>query len=409
MLATLLVLASLGGSPLDGPFHDLAFDVALERAKEQEKVVFVDFFTTWCGPCKQLDATTWKNDDVVRWLGENTVALKLDAEVETELANHFRVSAYPTMIFVAPDGTERGRIVGYRDAAQFLEQAPKRLAGESELVEIDAKLEQNADDMMLRMDRGDVLVRERRYEEALAEYLYCFDEGRDAPGFGGVRLSFLLGDISRLGQAYPPALDALRLRAKGFEAKLRNGIGTFADAHDMCALHRELGQPERNLEVFDLLREAEAEERNELLVTSMFRLVVEQLVEAERYQDILDFAGDPLDEVRESLREFELTSSFAQEMPDPEEVLQTLRKLEIDGAEPYVVAYFGLGRDEEALELANVLLEFHPVAATATALSRLARKTERLEAAAAILDRAEELLPEEEHRGLARERRRLER
>ena len=41
-----------------GPFEDLPFAAALKQAQAENKIVFIDFFTTWCGPCKKLDATT---------------------------------------------------------------------------------------------------------------------------------------------------------------------------------------------------------------------------------------------------------------------------------------------------------------------------------------------------------------
>ena len=113
MKLALLALA-LAAVPLaEGPFQDLTFEHALERAKEQKKVVFVDFFTTWCGPCKALDKTTWKDERVIAWLGEKTVALKIDAEARAQLAADYRINAYRTLLFVRPDGTLIGRIMGY--------------------------------------------------------------------------------------------------------------------------------------------------------------------------------------------------------------------------------------------------------------------------------------------------------
>lgn len=109
-------------------FAHLSFDDALAAAKKDNKVVMVDFFTTWCPPCKKLDQVTWQDPRVIAWLGEKSVALKIDAEKETALAARFGVNAYPTMVFVEPDGREIGRVMGYLPPAQFLDQAAKVIA-----------------------------------------------------------------------------------------------------------------------------------------------------------------------------------------------------------------------------------------------------------------------------------------
>src|SRR5580765_4969291 len=100
-----LVLAPIspGRIEIEGPFQELGFDQALAAAKKDGKVVMIDFFTTWCGPCKRLDKVTWADADVQKWLGEKTVALKIDAEKEAKLADRFDVHAYPTIVFVKAD------------------------------------------------------------------------------------------------------------------------------------------------------------------------------------------------------------------------------------------------------------------------------------------------------------------
>ncbi|HEX8465218.1 MAG TPA: thioredoxin family protein [Abditibacterium sp.] len=87
---------------------------ALAEAKRSGKPIFVDVFTTWCGPCKYLDAVTYKDPKFVaesrKW-----VMVKVDAEKgaqNIQLASKFRVTGYPTMLFLRPNGQEAGRAVG---------------------------------------------------------------------------------------------------------------------------------------------------------------------------------------------------------------------------------------------------------------------------------------------------------
>ncbi len=108
---------------VEKPFVEMTFDAALAEAKRADKVVMVDFFTTWCPPCKQLDRVTWKDPEVIEWLGQNSVALKVDAEKDVELAKRFQVNAYPTLVFVDGAGKEVERLLGFYDGPAFLAKA----------------------------------------------------------------------------------------------------------------------------------------------------------------------------------------------------------------------------------------------------------------------------------------------
>ena len=94
--------------------HDLA--AALASAKKDGKRVFVDFETTWCGPCKQMDQWVYTAADVAAAL-QDAVCVKLDGDAERELVKRFAVEGYPTMLLLDADGKELRRAVGYRGVA----------------------------------------------------------------------------------------------------------------------------------------------------------------------------------------------------------------------------------------------------------------------------------------------------
>lgn len=88
---------------------------ALEEAASQDKLLFVDFYTTWCGPCKQLDKYVFENDSVATVLGQDIVLLKYDAEQDTvfHLSKKYHVNSYPTGLLLTPRGEMLTRSTGF--------------------------------------------------------------------------------------------------------------------------------------------------------------------------------------------------------------------------------------------------------------------------------------------------------
>lgn len=95
---------------------------AMAEAKASGRRVFVDFQTTWCGPCRTMEQLVYTADEVVK-AAAGTIAVKLDGDVERELTRRYGVTAYPTMLLLDADGAEVRRLVGYQhvaDMARFL-------------------------------------------------------------------------------------------------------------------------------------------------------------------------------------------------------------------------------------------------------------------------------------------------
>lgn len=385
LLATIFV-----ATPVEGPFQDLTFDQALAAAKRDNKVVMIDFFTTWCGPCKKLDAITWKDTGVVAWLGEKTIALKIDAEKEADLSKKLNIKGYPTLLFLKADGTELDRIVGYKDPKEFLSNASDALAGKNAVTRAKERLAGNESDPSARDEYASELARSGRYEEALKEYLWCFDHGRESPGYGGVRLSFLLGSIHDLGRSYPPAIAALEQRRDSAAALLEEGTGSWEELHDFTALNRELGTQDRNLALFDRLREKGS--LPEQVRFGFVQHILPQLAKARRYKDILELVPEPESFVKDSMARARMTDIFNQEMDDEtrkmmESAQAQMRFRLVEDAIPVYEAVLGSKDTKIATRIADQLIEFLPRGTTYKELIEAAIRAEALSEATALVER----------------------
>jgi len=207
------------------PFSNLSFAAASKQAAQTGKIVLVDFYTTWCGPCKLLDKTTWTDTAVIQLLEQKTVALRIDAEKEAALAQRYKIQAYPSVLLIKPDGTEIDRLVGYKEPQAFIEDFNAALSGKDSISRAKDKLvAAGTNDPNARMQFGVALAQKGKDAEALTEYLWCFDHGLEAsPAFVGVRVSFLLMNIKNLAVHYPPAQQALVTRRDESQAKVAAG------------------------------------------------------------------------------------------------------------------------------------------------------------------------------------------
>ena len=251
------VVALLGAaSQAEGPFLGLSFEEAKARADKERKPIFIDFFTTWCGPCRMLEQQTWKDPKAIEWLGRRTIPLKIDAEKEERLAGRYRVEAYPTLLFLKSDGMELDRIVGFIEAKEFIQEGEGILSGKDALTRAREKLEAaGVNNPIARMEYARKLAEKDKPAEALKEYLWCFDEGLGHNvAFAGVRLSFLLSNIKDLGQSYPPALDALGERFNKAREQVLAGQGGLQAVMDFASLSETLDEGQQAMAIYQQLK-----------------------------------------------------------------------------------------------------------------------------------------------------------
>jgi thioredoxin len=91
---------------------------ALAKAKETGKPIMIDFYATWCVPCKMLDASTYRNANVVTE-SENWVMVRIDVDQNQELAAQYGVESVPTIVLLSSDGKEKQRNAGFIDAGSM--------------------------------------------------------------------------------------------------------------------------------------------------------------------------------------------------------------------------------------------------------------------------------------------------
>lgn len=95
-------------------FQDLSLKEALQKAEEEGKYVFLDAYAEWCGPCKWMEANTFREKEVGRVFNENFISVKIDMEKGEGpgIAQKYRVRAYPTMFILNSKGEVKKRILG---------------------------------------------------------------------------------------------------------------------------------------------------------------------------------------------------------------------------------------------------------------------------------------------------------
>ena len=106
----------------------LDWGTGLSMAAQQKKPVLVQFYTTWCGYCRQMEQSTFKDPTVLRALVE-TINVRVDAEETVDrtggfngldLATRHKITVYPTLMVLRADGSVLSRVDGMMATRPFL-------------------------------------------------------------------------------------------------------------------------------------------------------------------------------------------------------------------------------------------------------------------------------------------------
>ena len=108
-------------------FKHITLKEALALAEKENKVVFIDAYTTWCGPCKRMARKTFTNPDVAAYYNEHFINIKIDMEKGEGpgLEKKYDIYHYPTLLFLESNGKKRKKVIGYHEPAEFIRLGKK--------------------------------------------------------------------------------------------------------------------------------------------------------------------------------------------------------------------------------------------------------------------------------------------
>ena len=150
----------------------ISFEEAVERCADQPKMVFIDVYTDWCGWCKRMDASTFANPVIAKYMNEHFYCVKFDAERQDTLTFFGRQYvgnmrpdgrrgahqlarallrgklSYPSYVIMNEEMRAIQVIGGYQEATQFEpmihffgDEAYKAMSGEEFLKDFKSELE----------------------------------------------------------------------------------------------------------------------------------------------------------------------------------------------------------------------------------------------------------------------------
>lgn len=359
LAASLISLVSMAGSVptarADHPpaISDLSLEDATKQVENTDRVLVIKFTAEWCAPCKIMDRTTLRDQQVIDWIKSNGVMIEIDADKKPELVQKFGVSGFPTMI-IQRNGSEIARRPGYIDAKRFLVWLESAKSGKAPpLVRVDRA----SKDMVTQLQVARDLVMLGRVDAAAEDFAWLWENmAKVQPDLIGARLTAVAGDMQAIAMRDEGALKAFSKLRDDLEPSVRSGSVDRNALIDWVVLNNVVADQERTLEwIEQMLLRPDASVQLEPVAF----LIADPLIARRRFADLAQVHANPATAMA---RDYAIAAEYfaaakAQGQQPDESTLQQLRN---QFRTKWACIYAGtlsLNKDDAAADIARQMIQ----------------------------------------------------
>ena len=122
-------------------FTEGDWEQVLQKANDEDKLIFMDAYAVWCGPCKAMSKEVFTAGNVGDYYNANFINVKMDMErgEGPGLAREFGVRAYPTLLYINGKGEVVHRGVGYHAADELMDLGQKAMSEDGNMLGMETR------------------------------------------------------------------------------------------------------------------------------------------------------------------------------------------------------------------------------------------------------------------------------